>query len=191
MSTHPPAPPIYKLATRLGELELTLAVPEDVAEARALMADVTTWLLDRGIRQWTEAPPTEYLQEKVRRGELYVARYGAQIVGILSLHWADPETWGARPDDAGYVHNLAVHRAFAGYEIGRRLLEWAEGQIAAAGRLYVRLDCWAENPALIRYYEQTGYVHQSLVEFSSWRGCLFEKAVGPHAAVAEGGEEGR
>ena len=191
MSTHLPAAPIYKLASSLGELELTLAVLEDVAEVRALVAEVTTWLLDRGIRQWTEAPSAEYLQEKVRRRELYVARYGGQIVGVLSLHWADPETWGARPDDAGYVHNLAVHRGFAGPEVGRHLLGWAESQVAAAGRPYLRLDCWAENPALIHYYEQAGYVHRGFVEFSGWRGCLFENGVGPNAAVAGGMEEGR
>lgn len=178
MSTNqPPVSPVDKPATRLGELDLAPAVSEDVETVRALMAEVTTWLLERGIRQWTEAPPAGYLEEKVRRGELYVARHGAQIVGVLSLHWADPETWGTRPADAGYVHNLAVRRAFAGHGIGRRLLEWAEAQVAAAGRSYLRLDCWAENPALIHYYEQAGYVHRGIVEFSDWRGCLLEKVV--------------
>ena len=192
MSTNPPAdPPVYKLATSLGTLELTQAAPEEAAAIRAMMAEVTTWLLERGIRQWTEAPPAGYLAEKARRGELYVARQGAPIVGTLSLQWADPETWGARPADAGYVHNLAVRRAFAGHGVGRRLLEWAEAQVAAAGRPYLRLDCWAENPALIRYYEQAGYVCRGIVKFSTWRGCLFEKAVRPEAASVGIQEEAR
>src|SRR5205823_916179 len=57
----------------------------------------------------------------------------------ITLRWEDPAFWGEQPPVAGYVHAIAVRRAFAG--LGPKMLEWAEEQVRGSGRGLVRLDC--------------------------------------------------
>jgi len=85
--------------------------------------------------------------------------------------------WGNVPDDAGYLHRLAIRRVYAGMELGRQLLQWAEGKVASAGRDYLRLDCMAENQALRQYYEQAGFTYRGEVRGEGWRASLYEKKV--------------
>jgi protein-tyrosine phosphatase len=95
-------------------------------------------------------------------------------VATLALKWNDPTFWGDRPADAGYVHALAVRRAHAGSGLGARLLAWAEEQVAAAGREYLRLDCRAENDELRRYYERQGFAPRGEVSVDEFTSALYE-----------------
>src|SRR5689334_22935387 len=63
---------------------------------------------------------------------------------------------GERPDDAGYIHNLAITRAATGQHVGVQLLDWSERLISERGRPYARLDCHAANPTINRFYQSTG-----------------------------------
>ena len=48
------------------------------------------------------------------------------------LQDADEDTWGARPDDALYLHGLRALRTYAGRGIGRAILRWTEEQVRSA-----------------------------------------------------------
>src|SRR6478672_2750638 len=124
----------YDWPTPAGHLRIVQARQKDLTLFRSVIMEVARWLHARGIGQWTQAPPRAYLAAKIRRGDLYLAWLGDQLVGVLALQWADPEMWGERPPDAGYIHHLAVRRTFAGRGSGRELLRWAEAQTAATGR---------------------------------------------------------
>jgi ribosomal protein S18 acetylase RimI-like enzyme len=141
----------------MSRLEVRQARSEDIDEIVATLTEAARWLLERGIEQWPDPFPHDRVERLVGRGEFFVARLDGEPAGSLVLRWSDPSFWGERPEDAGYVHALAVRRAYAGQELGARLLEWAEARVAEAGREFLRLDCMAENAALRGYYERLGF----------------------------------
>src|SRR5207253_1208110 len=104
----------YHWPTPAGELRIVPARQKDLTLFRSVITEAGRWLAARGIPQWTQTPPRAYLAAKIRQGDLYLAWQGDQLVGVLALQWADREMWGERPPDAGYIHHLAVCRAFAG-----------------------------------------------------------------------------
>lgn len=156
---------------QLSELETVLDILEEAAQ----------WLTGRGIHQWL--PGSFYgvhcqsIANRLRQGEIYLAKVDGEAIGTLRLQWSDRPMWGEMPDDAGYVHSLAVRRAFAGMGVGRQLLQWAENTAAANGKQYLRLDCTAENPVLRSYYEQAGFTHRGDIEDNDWKASLYEKSV--------------
>jgi protein-tyrosine phosphatase len=155
----------------LPETNLLIEIHEDTAR----------WLWERGIHQWE---PGAFRRDRliacIERGEVYLVRLDGVPVGMAILQEADEDTWGARPDDALYIHGLRVLRAYAGRGIGRAILRWAEEQVAARGRIYLRLDCMADNARLRAYYEVAGFRcvgEKAWEDAPSWRSGLYEKRV--------------
>lgn len=140
----------------MSDLEVRRAEPADVDVIVAILSEAARWLLGRGIRQWPHPFPRSRVEPLVCRGDFYVARIAGEPVATLALLWSDPTFWGEQPDDAGYVHALAVRRSQAGRGLGACLLDWAEAEVVANGGEFLRLDCLAENQALRRYYEVQG-----------------------------------
>jgi len=171
------------LVTTSGvSLSLHLAVMDDLDAIVDLLEEAAAWLYARGIPHWppgaTRADPSRIIQN-IERAEAYIAFAPQGPAATFALQWADPELWGTRPPDAGYLHRLAVGRAVAGCGVGPALIRWAETSAARRERAYLRLDCVAANPAICRYYEILGFEPRATVELRQWRLQLFEKVIGP------------
>lgn len=124
--------PLYIARAQLDDLEAVLEILEEARQ----------WLIQRGIpEQWPRPGPRVVFAGRIDRGELYLARRIDGPVGTFSLLCYDPHIWGDVPDDAGYVHGLAVRRSAAGGGIGAGLLGAAARLVARTGRPYLRLDC--------------------------------------------------
>jgi ribosomal protein S18 acetylase RimI-like enzyme len=174
------------LLTPAGRITIEQAQPSDLDTVLDILEEVAGWLTSRGIDQWQPGVfrriRRQSIADQVSRGEVYLARRDGQPVGTLTLQWADKMFWGNVPDDAGYIHRLAIRRAYAGMELGCHLLRWAERKVASAGKDYLRLDCMAENQALRQYYEQAGFTSRGEIQGQGWKASLFEKKVtGEHA----------
>jgi protein-tyrosine phosphatase len=159
------------------ELKIRRARPADLGTVLAILEDAAQRAASKGLAMWPLEFPRQPLAEAIEQGEVYLALLDGQAVGTLTLQWSDRPIWGDRPEDAGYVHKLAIHHTYAGRELGRRLLAWAERTIAAAGRDYARLDCMASNPVLRDYYERAGYEYRGETQATGWRASLYEKRV--------------
>jgi GNAT superfamily N-acetyltransferase len=153
------------------------AVVDIVAEAEA-------WLQSRGIdqahidRASAVASLRTAMDGPTPAREVYLVWSDAEPVATLALQWEDNRTWGEFSDDMSlYLYSLAVRRSVAGQGLGQRMLEWAAGKAAAAGKTYLRLDCMAENAALRSYYERAGFVHRGDVQGTNWSASLYEKRV--------------
>jgi len=59
--------------------------------------------------------------------------------------------------------------------LGERLLDWAEAQVAAAGRELLRLDCMRDNPVLKAYYERLGFEPRGEAVFEDFSAMRFER----------------
>lgn len=158
------------------------ATAEDLPEIVTILAEASAWLLGRGIRQWPGQFPQELLVQSVANGELFVVLQDGQTAGTVTLQWADPMFWGDR-SDAGFVHRLAISRAYAG--IGKQVIWWAQSQVLAHGRNYLCLDTLTSNARLCRYYEDLGFsavgeasgplAHPHTEAHGFWRATLYEK----------------
>jgi ribosomal protein S18 acetylase RimI-like enzyme len=169
------------LLTPAGRITIELAQPSDLDTVLDMLEEAVDWLTARGIDQWRpgvfHGVRRQPIADQVRRGEVYLAKRDGQAVGTLTLQWADKMFWGTVPDDAGYIHRLAIRPTYAGMELGRHLLQWAERKVASAGKDYLRLDCMAENQALRLYYEQAGFTYKGEIQGQRWKASLFEKKV--------------
>jgi ribosomal protein S18 acetylase RimI-like enzyme len=168
------------------DLELRQASISDVDVVVELLSAAARWMLDAGIRQWPDPFPREIVEASIERRETYLAFTRGQMVGSIALYEEDPNWWGDRPPDALYVHRLVVALAARGQNIGVQLLDWAQRQVAAAGRAWLRLDCGTENLRMRKYYEDLGFSHVQDVVVSllgagsdrgAWRGSLYERAI--------------
>jgi ribosomal protein S18 acetylase RimI-like enzyme len=108
--------------------------------------------------------------------EVYLASVNGLTIGTVTIQWSDEEIWGVMPDDAGYIHQMAIRRDFKGQGLGLELLVWAEKRIASQHKQFARLDCWSENPKLCAYYETAAYAFQRRVATKhGWSLNLYQK----------------
>jgi ribosomal protein S18 acetylase RimI-like enzyme len=111
-----------------------------------------------GQANWWPIPfPKDQVAASVNRKEVFVVEKEDEIVATFSLIWSDPKFWGSQPSPAGYLHKLAVSRAFAHQGIGEKILVWAEDYVSQSGRSFLRLDCQASNPFIVAYYQAHGF----------------------------------
>ena len=152
----------------MTDLRIVVAQPGDLGRYIDLLEEVAVWLEARGIRQWPVGQfrlSSDYYAGSIARAEVQLALSGDDLAGTLRLLPRDPIVWPEIDvDDAVYVYNLAVRRAWAHQQIGRRLLAWAAGRSASLGRQYVRLDTMVDNDVLRRHYQQTGFVERGEVD---------------------------
>jgi GNAT superfamily N-acetyltransferase len=164
--------------TPYGALTLRPARPDEVEIALAIEEDATSWVRSRGIDPGRAPRPLrEIFAEAAADGHLYLAWRGDAAAGKLAISTAEEALWSELPGAALYVHGLMVRRAFAGQEVGRVLLGWAEQRAAHLGLPLVRLDCDATNPALCSYYARAGFTHRGDVTLATHRAARFEKRV--------------
>ncbi|HJT56732.1 MAG TPA: GNAT family N-acetyltransferase [Ktedonobacteraceae bacterium] len=169
------------LSTPQRNIIIEQARPDDLDTVIDILEEAAAWLTSRGIDQWRPGSfleaRYETIAKQVNRGEVYLATLNGKPVGTLTLQWEDKGFWGDVPDDAAYVHRIAIRRAYAGKELGYHLLQWAESTAAASGKNFLRLDCMAENVALCEYYERANFESRGEIQGKGWRGRLYEKRI--------------
>jgi GNAT superfamily N-acetyltransferase len=163
----------------MSELHIRAARPDELEVVEGLLVEVSKWLASRGIDQWQYPPHRDRIMKALARGECFLAFRGNQAVGTIQVdEHADPEFWTEedRPEDALYVHRMAVSRSVEGEEIGTVLLDWAARRAAAAGKPLIRLDAWKTNSGLHRYYLGQGFQLVRVVDLPHRQsGALFQR----------------
>lgn len=153
------------------------ATDADADTVRTLWVGAAQRLQARGIAQWRADDFTPaWVAQRIAGGEVWVGEIDGTPVGVLRLLDADPTIW---PDDvhgeALYLHSLAADRDCVG--AGAMLLAFAEAETRRQGRAFLRLDCWAGNERLIRYYRDAGFEPCGVHREADWEVLRFEKSV--------------
>ena len=143
-----------------NELVIARVQEHEVDLVLDLLAQGSAYAQAQGIEQWPARFAVDFVSGGVERGEVWLARLDRGAVATCTLIWSDPLFWGADDKRAGYLHRLAVADAARGAGIGHRLLDWAQNEVAAAGRPALRLDCLAENRRLRDWYAAAGFDHR-------------------------------
>jgi GNAT superfamily N-acetyltransferase len=144
-------------------ITISPALPHEVETVCAILLEAADWLRDRGIPMWRgdELSP-ERIAADVAEGYFFLARVKGEAVGTIKFQLHDAVFWpDVPPEEAAFVHRLAVRRSFAGGQLSALLLRWAADQGKRAGRHFLRLDCEASRPRLRAVYERSGFQHHS------------------------------
>ncbi|HPJ02820.1 MAG TPA: GNAT family N-acetyltransferase [Candidatus Limiplasma sp.] len=155
---------------------LEKASADDLDAISALLYGVVAHLNQSGIAQWDEVYPNKANVEKdLQNGELYMARTGGKIAGIITLNReSDPAyqtaDWSYTGPDYRVVHRLCVAADMQGQGIGGQMMRLAEEMLINSGMQSVRLDAFSQNPHSLRLYEKLGY---RVVGEAVWRKGLF------------------
>jgi GNAT superfamily N-acetyltransferase len=167
----------------LEGLEVRVARSADLDAVISLLEEAARWMVRRNIEGWKpDGFSRRRITDLIKGGEMYLAVIDGQPVGTFALQWSDRETWGEVPDDAGYVHGLAIRRDFAGMGLGREMLRRAEHMVYRAERAYLRLDCVAGNEVLNEYYRRAGFGYRGRAVVRGLAVSLYEKEVGVSGA---------
>jgi GNAT superfamily N-acetyltransferase len=147
-----------------------------------LLKSAAQWLHDRDIDYWQNwlDPPAHHVRwvdEGLAASEFRIIESAGSVIGCVRLLDSDPLFWGEREDSAVYVHSFTVDRALAGHGIGACVLEVIEGDLAARGVGWLRLDCGEAATGLRRYYESVGFHPVGETVVDGERLVLYQKAV--------------
>ncbi len=148
-------------------LSITSAKSDNLKRYIDVLEEAAEWLNSRGLGQVPASlyrQSVAYFSDSIERGEVHLAFIDGHIVATLRLLSQDRIVWPEADHDALYVHNLVVCRAWRGRGLGRQMLDWAEQQTAIAAKRHLRLDCFASNGILRKYYEQAGFVGRGEVD---------------------------
>lgn len=163
----------------MTDLTIRPARPDELDVIEDLLREASAWLASRGIDQWQFPPHRDRITRALEHGEVFLAGIDSQPIATLQLDaHADPEFWNPadEPGDALYIHRMAVSRRYAGAGIGGKLLDWASDRAAAAGKPWLRLDAWKDNPGLHRYYESQGFTMLRVIDLPHrGSGALFQR----------------
>ncbi|MFJ5122971.1 GNAT family N-acetyltransferase [Kitasatospora sp. NPDC088548] len=144
---------------------ITRAELADLPRLAQFRTDAAAWLAQAGSDQWSTDFPSDHIARSIQAGEVFVVRESAgadELAATITLDAeTDPLLWTAaeREVAAMYVHKLTVDRAYAGQELGTRLLDWAGDRAARRGAKLLRLDAWTSNRRLHQYYVERGFQH--------------------------------
>jgi ribosomal protein S18 acetylase RimI-like enzyme len=169
----------------IAMLEIREGGPADTAAVLAMFDEAIAWLVGRGqLGQWGSTPFSA-LERRVAQaaewsagGGLRIASLDGRIAGALVLGARPP--WVAPVDQAErYIEALVTSRSFAGRDVGGELVRRAIAEAKAAGAVLVRVDCWADAPELVAWYERQGFRRSGTFELEGWHGQVLSMPVDP------------
>lgn len=165
------------------ELAIRSGGVDDESAVLALFDDAIAWLVQRGlVGQWGEQPlsarldMTTMVREMLTDNEIRIAEHDGAVVGVLAAGPSPPYA-PSNPAPELYVLLLLSARRLSGNRIGARLLELAGEMARERGALMLRVDCWADSPALVKYYERHGFVRADRFNLNGWRGQILSRQV--------------
>jgi GNAT superfamily N-acetyltransferase len=159
-------------------------LPDDHRLTIALFDEAVAWLVERGQPgQWGTEPFSRFparvqrARDWAESGGLYVAETDAgEPLGIIVLGDHPPHV--EPPDrEENYVEALVTSRRHQGEDIGGALIRHAIAETRTEHLTLLRVDCWADAPGLVAWYEAQGFTRTSTFDVKGWRGQVLAMAL--------------
>jgi GNAT superfamily N-acetyltransferase len=141
----------------------------------SILDEAAEWLQSVGITdQWPASfsASSEWVEEfrdLIRRKSVFIAICEEDAVGcaVLEEHpygYSIELLWPDGSVEAVMLSRLAVRRSVAAQGAATQLFDWAVDYARSRGKQELRLDCWAGNERLKRYYTEAGFESRGDVE---------------------------
>ena len=80
------------------------------------------------------------------------------IACIFSICYSDKIIWREREKgDSLYLHRIAVNPVHKGQKQFGKILNWCVDYAIKRELQHIRMDTWADNPNLVKYYKSFGF----------------------------------
>jgi GNAT superfamily N-acetyltransferase len=100
----------------------------------------------------------ESILSQMATGCLFCVLEDQDLLGVFTIAHEDSAIWGDRESGEHlYLHRVARAMKVPGCNLIAIVLEWAHAECRRLGRAGLRLDTWAENHALVAFYERHGF----------------------------------
>ncbi len=141
---------------------ISRAVPADLPRLLQYRRDAAAWLSTHGIDQWNNPFPPEHILASITGGAVYLIHDGDTMAATVTLDTTpEPDLWTADElrEPSLHLHKLIVHRAYAGRELGTRILDWASDKAARSDYQWLRINVNTANTRLQHYYLDREFTH--------------------------------
>jgi ribosomal protein S18 acetylase RimI-like enzyme len=141
----------------MGRIRVELATPDDLPDVRATYEYARAFQHTKTGVSWPAFVESAILAEMAAR-QLHRVVENDEAIGVFSVVREDPLIWGELERGAHlYLHRIARAPAYGGHGLVAAVLEWASERCRVLGREGLRMDTWADNQALVGYYERHGF----------------------------------
>lgn len=100
------------------------------------------------------------VEKEIAEGRAWKMMQGQEIVCIFAIDFSDAVIWGVKDlQPAIYLHRIVTNPRYRGNGYIQNIITWAVHFGKSAGKEFVRMDTWGDNPGLIAYYVKSGFQH--------------------------------
>ena len=147
-------------------------------EFLAILRQVGQWLIDNDQTLWQlDNLIANKLFDEYTLGNCYVMYADQLPAATFILQWKDPLYYADVPDNtAGFIHKVAIRRAFAGQGLFAPMLDFCQKQCLARNIHQLQLETDATRPSLMRFYERHGFeptYQKNIHEFGQTFHCQY------------------
>lgn len=135
-----------------------------------------SWMDEKHMKQWNDGDylayySPDYFLEKIKNKEMLAMKEHDNIIAIVGF-FSDDERWDHNKSYI-YLHHLATLPQYHG--IGKTFVKACEDIAKQMGKSGIRLDCQKGNDAIIRFYDDMGYLSKGEFTSGKYTGIRKEK----------------
>ncbi|MCZ4245146.1 GNAT family N-acetyltransferase [Pedobacter punctiformis] len=112
----------------------------------------------------------EMVTTEIAENRQYKILVDGQVAAIFAVTFDDELIWKERDQDSIYIHRIVTHPDFRGYSFVKQIVEWAKKYAAENDLQYIRMDTWADNEKLLKYYTGCGFDFAGTVSLTKTEG---------------------
>jgi ribosomal protein S18 acetylase RimI-like enzyme len=155
-----------KVAENPIKLEIKHARIEDLPIIWGIIDDCAKWLSGQNLNHWSKYYKKEMVSKMLTKKDVYMELNNGEVVGTVTLDTKPPKYYEepgygelfTNPNDpAVYMTALAVLPGHQGRGFAGHLLQFVEERAKERKMKWLRLDCRAEVPDLVTFYEKRGF----------------------------------
>lgn len=144
-----------------GEMKFRLSTLSDLPQLKRVYRDIVQDMDDKDIRIWDDIYPCEFLEEDIRKNQLYVLTDKDEIVSAFALTKTNSGEssveWTNESSKVYYLDRLGVNKEYSNKGIGSYMLDKAKDVSKSLGAEYLRLFVVDVNEPAIRLYLKNGF----------------------------------
>jgi len=149
------------LRQMINQYEIRNTLMADLPFIFELFDQSVIYQQSRGYPDWENYDRGAIIRD-IGNSNQYKVMLGDTIGIVFSVCYTDKLIWREMDKgDSVYLHRIVVNPAWKGHQLFRTILNWTIGHAKQKGCSNIRMDTWAANQNIIRYYESFGF---SIVE---------------------------
>ncbi|MEO7140867.1 MAG: GNAT family N-acetyltransferase [Ferruginibacter sp.] len=149
------------------DLEITNTTVEDFDKIMWLFEQAMNLKDKQGYRVW-DTIDKHALKTEIKNGNQFKVISQNDISCIFSVQFFDKAIWREKDQhDAIYLHRIVVHPHHKGQRLFETVLNWVTAVAKDKNLRFIRMDTWADNKKLIRYYESFGFIFIEYIKTSN------------------------